>query len=197
MYKEQSSIITRGGILYIIGTLWNESYTTWLSHVPDWYTSIFLTTRNGVFFGLPLLCVGEWCYKLHRYKQNYNKLSLKIEIICFIMSYGIFVIEKIFLLKKILPNQIGSMTFSLPLVSFFLLLLVSDLGFHYNTEKLRGMSIAIYLMQFGIIYVTNLSFRLIWESKCPGVFMWGILIAVACCFYNAVPAKVRMRLFGV
>ena len=51
---------------YTIGTLGNGSYS-WL--VPDctWYTEIFLTTRNGLFFAFPLMCAGDYIGSCERF----------------------------------------------------------------------------------------------------------------------------------
>ena len=44
--------------LYAFGTVFGEAYSQLTGGLPV-YESIFITTRNGVFFGLPMMCIGE------------------------------------------------------------------------------------------------------------------------------------------
>ena len=43
---------------YIVGTLFGGIYSE-IVGVCSLYDKIFLTTRNGLFFALPMMCVGE------------------------------------------------------------------------------------------------------------------------------------------
>ena len=62
LVKNRKVLYGCAAALYVFGTIFGVSYK-WLTGGLPWYDSIFLTTRNGLFFGLPLLCVGELTWK--------------------------------------------------------------------------------------------------------------------------------------
>lgn len=127
--------------LYIIGTLFSESYKWLIGGFPA-YESIFLTTRNGIFFGLPLMCVGERTWK------NGKPSILRSAL------FGLMLIAEITLVGLYAsPTDDRSMYFFLPLFMFELVLLFRQWNPKINTKYCGGISSAIYLMQFGIITV--------------------------------------------
>lgn len=60
-------------ILYVLGTLFSESYKWLIGGFPA-YEAIFLTTRNGLFFALPLMCIGEQTW--NKEKPSFPLLAL-------------------------------------------------------------------------------------------------------------------------
>lgn len=68
-------------VLYIIGTLFGGNYQ-WLSGDIKLYSDIFISTRNGLFFAFPLMCVGEmiWKTKKSLCKLLFTGILLIVEI---------------------------------------------------------------------------------------------------------------------
>ena len=137
-----------GIILYLLGTLFGGSYT-WLSGGCSIYETIFITTRNGIFYGLPMFCVGELILKYPINRKN--------SFWGFVISEAILAIEITFVQKNILPGTDCSMYFMIPVVVFFLIQWLKDIKVSFNNTNssvfLRQLSSAIYVVQFGVITV--------------------------------------------
>lgn len=58
LVKNRKGLLYVSIALYAFGTVFGEAYI-WLTGGLPVYESIFITTRNGVFFGLPMMCIGE------------------------------------------------------------------------------------------------------------------------------------------
>ena len=151
-------------ILYVAGTLFGDTYKWLLGGVP-WYENIFLTTRNGLFFGLLLMCVGELTWKA-------EKKSIPLLIVS-----GLALIAEITyvgLHAQKLDDR--SMYFLLPLFIYALVLVFREWNPKIVGKHLGGVSSAIYVMQYGIITVGTMIFRIIgWDGACV---MWLVYIAV-------------------
>lgn len=172
-------IVSVGG--YLIGTWFGGSYS-WLSGGALWYERIFLTTRNGIFFGLPMMYVGYLVEKTHNKKKN---LSLKL-----LFSKGLFwsvilMIEITIVQKNMLQESDCSMYFSMPFVIYYLLLgAVNYNKIQIKTKRLRGCSTAIYVVQYGVITVIskivvflNLNNNYAWTA------CWGIVLIAGIILY--------------
>ena len=93
-FKEKSIVIF-SFLLYIIGTLLN-TYSfileeTGFEFISNIYYSIFFTSRNGLFFGFPMMIMGVMIYKYKLYG------NLKFSVLGLIISFFIYIIETIFL----------------------------------------------------------------------------------------------------
>ena len=140
--------------VYLVGTLFSESYD-WLfrSSVKDIYRMQFLTTRNGVFFAFPLMAVGGG---LHEYNLKGKKL-----LIFSIVVTAVYIGEMWFVnIMNADPTLDYSMVITLPLVVISIVMACVGYGNILNQNKaigikLRTISSAIYLMQFGVIYVSE------------------------------------------
>jgi serine/alanine racemase len=58
LIKNRKALLCTSLLLYAFGTIFGETYSTFTGGLPI-YESIFITTRNGIFFGLPMMCIGE------------------------------------------------------------------------------------------------------------------------------------------
>lgn len=125
-------------VLYAFGTLFGESYG-WLTGGLPAYESIFITTRNGIFFGLPMMCVGEATWKR-------EQISLP-EILA---TGGVLIAEITFVCLHAEP---GSMYLALPGFIYFLMIAFRSWNPDVDTTWFGGISSAIYVMQFGVITV--------------------------------------------
>ena len=127
-------------ILYIVGTLFGGSYQ-WLSGGgTGWYARIFLSTRNGLFFAFPLMCVGEMAWKA--------KASLHKLLITTILLFA----EITFVGTHVSSDADRSMYFFLPLFTLYFVSVVREWNPKIPKADLAGYSSAIYLMQYGLIW---------------------------------------------
>lgn len=136
--------------LYLFATLYSGSYD-WACGELYWYNQIFGTTRNGLLFSLPMMCVGEGVLKSKNLRANvyFNFLII-----------GLYIVEMTFVLKHREPFSDNSLYFTLPFITFIILryLVTLSVSPNLNYRKLSG---AIYLMQFGIIQVCFKIFHLL------------------------------------
>lgn len=135
-------------IFYIIGVLGN-SYGFDKIPIFKIYFIVFNTTRNGVFFGFPMLTFG---YLISFYK---NKIFNQKYIVYFLVSFAMMFAESIFI-KNVFNNSKFDMTFMLLPTSIFLFLYILfkqyDKGF-INNIKLRHLSAVIFGIHNIIYYV--------------------------------------------
>ena len=106
------------------------------------YEKFFLTTRNGLMFGLLFMCVGE----LVRRKSSKSILLVMV-------SFALLCTEITFVGNRVQEGTDRSLYFILPIFCFFFLRLISSWNPLVNTSVIRLSSSAIYVMQFGIITV--------------------------------------------
>ena len=133
--------------LYLFGTLFSGSWS-WLTGGFPAYTDLFLTTRNGLFFGLPMLCVGELAGRV-------PSKSPKRERIPLILSVAALFAEICFVRGRVSDQTDTSMYFLLPVCTFWLLRGSMCLPTDRRTDGLRNAGVAIYVMQYGMITVMN------------------------------------------
>lgn len=138
LLKNRRTLLSISLALYAIGTIFGEAYGKLTGGLPL-YESIFITTRNGVFFGLPLMCVGEATWKRER-----------VPALAFALSGGVLLVEITILCRYSEP---GSMYIALPGFIYCLVIAFRNWNPNVNSAHLGGISSAIYVMQFGIITV--------------------------------------------
>lgn len=133
-------------VLYLFGTLLGENYSWLTGGAPRLYTTIFLTTRNGVFFALPLMCAGEASYSEIHYTKKSGSLLLVAT------SLALFA-EITYVGRHVYAGADRSMYLLLPLFSYYLIQVAKQVQVPCNTTVIRKATVAIYVMQFGIIYI--------------------------------------------
>ena len=150
--------------LYIWGTIFGGAYQ-WLIGGCPLYESIFLTTRNGIFFALPLMCIGEATRK-----QETASMPLLF------LFGGILWAEISFVGAHVSPSDDRSMYLFLPLFTYYLVLAFRSWNPNIDTRYFRGISSAIYLMQYGIIAVVM---KIAWILHIQGMWInWVTLLCV-------------------
>lgn len=154
LVKKRKALYVSAGVLYVIGTMFCGSYS---SLFDEWtaYTNIFLTTRNGVFFALPLMCTGEIVL---RFSKEHLKWKPKYGL-WFVISFVIFGAEVFLCRQNVSSSADCSMYFTLPFITAFSLLFFIT---HFKGESdtasakdkfINKWSSAIYLSQYGVIQV--------------------------------------------
>lgn len=160
--------------LYVFGTLFGESYKWLIGGFPA-YESIFLTTRNGLFFALPLMCIGE---------QTWNKEKPELPLLA--LYGGVLIAEITFVGAHAATVDDRSMYFCLPLFMYEFIILCRQWNPEINTRWFGGISSAIYLMQFGIITVVMRAadyFGL--SGNWNNWFAWLMVMIIPVIFYDA------------
>ncbi len=136
-------------VLYIVGTAGNSYlvfYPT-LNNLP--YYSLFLTTRNGLFFAFPIMTFAS-C--LHDF-VHIDKKRPVIHLIT-VSAFILYVLEYWIISLSETKNIDTSMYLTLPLITCVILYwglkIPCKLKLVHN-EVLSDVSSGIYLMQFGLI----------------------------------------------
>ena len=172
LFRNRTVLLYIAIVLYIVGTIFSESYKWLIGGFPA-YESIFLTTRNGFFFGLPLMCVGE---------QTWKRKSKSI--LRFVLFGSLLIAEITLVGLHTLPVDDRSMYFFLPLFMFELVLLFREWNPKINTQYCGAISSAIYLMQFGIITVVMKAGEIIGvQSLWIYIITWFCVCIVPTVFY--------------
>ncbi len=143
-------------ILYITGLL-TDTYTflfPQLQIVTRFYRAIFLTTRNGIFFGAIFVYIGK-CVADN--EENIKKFAEKYFILGFVVSVVFMFVESYFLCvihnKAIINMNVNSL-----LVSSLLVLIAIRLDNgkpHTRSSLLRNMSTILFCCHPTIIIVVE------------------------------------------
>lgn len=135
--------------LFLLGCYYGGSYS-WIRGGLSWYEEYFKTTRNGIFFSLPLMCIGEISYYM------YKNISYRRVFICLFIFLFLYILEVSICLKNKLSGSDNSIYFSIPfLILYIVILLIRSPQISGMIFSMKKLSSAIYFMQFGIISVCH------------------------------------------
>ena len=136
-------------ILYLIGILGN-SYRDIVGLNFSIYYEIFLTTRNGLFFGYPLFTLGF-------YINKYKLLDKPVKPILFYLTIGLFFLE-VYLVRNLVESSTDtSLYFSLPVIVFLFMYLSNQFKTNISSKVsliFRKSSVIIYGSQYFTITVS-------------------------------------------
>ena len=175
-YRKSPSIyLTVSILLYLVGCSGN-TYIHILKLEEFWqpYLSIFISTRNALFFAPLFLGIGALLKDSDRIR-----LQLKHAILLTILFGVIYVSEVLTVLNLDPGNKDYSFYVSLPFIVFFLLYLL----FHTNCKSrntlgIRQFSTFLYCSQYGFMVVLDIvSSRL--SVLRNGLLLWVLIIAMA------------------
>ncbi|MBQ9859232.1 MAG: hypothetical protein IJO76_00955 [Clostridia bacterium] len=163
------------GVLYVAGTLFGDTYQWLTGGMPAWYEAIFLTTRNGLLFALPMLCVGE------RIATGETPRHLPVKLVASV----VLLVGEIFLVRsKASPDADCSMYLLLPVVIYYVVAGLRTWNPQIDTRFIRGASTAIYLLQYGIIAVGKKAFEILsFPMHIGGWIIYVAVIAGGCIVY--------------
>ncbi|MEG0092690.1 MAG: acyltransferase [Erysipelotrichaceae bacterium] len=138
-------------ILYIIGMLFNL-YGTAMNDIPlintifHLYQTIFVTTRNGVFFAPIFIVIGANMPLIQR-RINGKKAIIPIFVFAILL-----IIEGMSLYFNHMLNDLSCMYLSLlPFILYFFTWLLSlDLQSYFNDVAMRSQSILIYVSHIAV-----------------------------------------------
>ena len=157
-------------LFFAIGMVLSESYS-WLFGEFAGYKRIFLTSRNGLLFAFPMMCVGRWAGK--RCFPRSDGIGL------FVASVLLFA-EITLVGHKATPNADRSMYFMLPFAMYFLLVALKRLDrireIRFDTRFFSDASLAIYLSQ--ILFIDTMNIYLIHTGINRHLLAWLTYIAI-------------------
>lgn len=163
-------------ILYLVGALYNIFSVSFMDNqLIALYNSLFMTTRNGLFFGSIFVYLGAVCSNFEGYMDKRTCLFATI------LSFSAMVIE-VYVLKSFgFMHALASMyVFLVPTVFFlFQYLIQFDIKVHPMYKIMRDMSLLMYVSH--IIFVTIFAvFVPTWNSL---IIYIGVVIATGCFSY--------------
>ena len=164
LMKNQKIMYFAAIVLYAFGTFYGGSYR-WLSGGCQTYERHFLTTRNGLFFGFPLMCIGKLTWDIK--KKNIPLLIVS----------GVALTAEIYIVgKHVATGDDRSMYFMLPFFVLELILLLREWNPSVNVGCFGKISSAIYVMQYGIIFLGR---KILTSNNLIETYaIWLILLAV-------------------
>lgn len=189
--KNRKVLYICGGILYIMGTLLGGSYS-WLTGGWPAYEAIFISTRNGVFFGLPLLCLGEIILRETSSKGIFTRKRNWIGLLCSV----IMLLAEITFVQKHARGEDCSLYLLMPVFIYFFGKILLQGGIHISqecSEYLRGTSTAIYVMQYGIILVGTRALALFITNQMLIGIMTLLMVIICPCILYYVLSKFKLR----
>lgn len=135
------ALLTLSLLLFVLGTF-VETYN-FISPLLNWelYKTIFITTRNGLFFGFVFVVLG----KIISEKVLFQKVRYDVLIIisvCLVAAEGVF-------LSVLKEKNLINMNFSSLFLSIFLVLIFKELNVKANKTTLRtirNMSTIIFCL---------------------------------------------------
>lgn len=161
------------GLLYIVGCLGNTYLHIFnLENILKTYLSIFLTTRNGLFFSPIFIFIGMLISKYEHQIGEKNKY-IAVCIVCLIVYF----LEVSLVQLNPLKNDDCSMYFTLPLVTTFICIIVlkNDIKLKYSKE-MRNLSTFIFCSQYGFIFITNTLINKTLSFKINSIIFWICII---------------------
>lgn len=176
--------------LYIVGMFGNV-YPTLLEEIPVidviWkvYSSLFVTTRNGLFFGLIFIVMGAY--------MSHLRIYLKFPFVCLggMLSLILLFVECFFIRDGGFMSDMTSMYLMLlPCVGFFFLFLLQlSLAKRKIYQTLRNMSLLIYVSHIMFVSV------MIWTlPKLNSLIVYILtLIASFVCSYGIIWVSRRIK----
>ena len=147
------SLVMVSLVVYLIGLLFGNYYflikDTFISDGFNIYQKIFITTRNGLFYGLPFTASGFYVnYLKNNQKINYNKVLIIVIISFITLLTEVFVLEK----KEFLENSSLYLS-SIVLVPCFVLYLSKYYSNKPNLSILCKYSVGLYFTHQCINYI--------------------------------------------
>ena len=184
--KNRKVLYVAALLLYVIGTLFGDTYRWLLGGMPV-YERIFITTRNGIFFALPMMLVGEIVNKSKKTTLVFPMILSTILLAAEISVVGI----------HIQPGCDRSMYLMMPLFIYFALQAIKGWNPSIDITFLGGISSAIYLMQYGLINVMTVAFnRILSTGELTSWAVYSQVIIIPIIFYMIIKdTKVKRILF--
>lgn len=148
-----------GGLLFLFALICNNYYflivNTPLQTFVDNYMHIFVSARNGLFFGLVFVSLGMKCYDLHSKSKDLNK-KRKICIFPLVLFFVLYVAE-ITILYFLRCERIDDTSLYISQILFIPVLFLSSILFPISIPAkisvlLRNLSTGMYYLHRPILW---------------------------------------------
>lgn len=153
--KYNRYLLLIGFILYVIGTIVDTYH--FFPPYTDWklYKEVFLTTRNGIFFGFLFVVIGKTVAQSQTFIRN-----MKTSLVGFFTIIGLMmlVVEGWFLCE-VKYCSVVNMNFSSVILAPVILIIAikaSDRLFYANGKLLRNMSTVLFCCHPLVMYVVSI-----------------------------------------
>lgn len=164
--------------LYFVGVLGNAYFNNWMksqnNNIFGLYYKLFFTTRNGFFFGFPLMVIG---YLIAKNKHRIKKRNYGVGVVFFLiaMTIEVFIIHHYFMLNVI------DMTFMLAPTVLYLFLFIAFMKCNnknaYNyAVHFRKLSLLVYGIHLFVKFYYGLIFKS--EEMHNSLLEFGIVLFV-------------------
>jgi len=192
------SLLVLSAVFYLVGLL-GESYIglihpeSILSSAFKLYFKFFLTTRNGVFFGLFFIVLGAYYYERPLKLAVYRSVLFSIVSICFLC------VEVLLLAKFTQPKDYNFMILSVPLSLYLFHALINiNLSWNLSYKSLRKLSTVIYCshVAFIVIYSTFLRYLRIEALVESGLLLFSLVLFSSIFFSMLVIKLENYKLIG-
>lgn len=163
-------------ILFLIGTLLQSYYDLWqMETLFSTYHAIFLTTRNGLFFGSFFVSLGIFM------TQSKFELSQKLNIVWFLLSFLLLSIEA-FQLQHLDFSKGSGMWFMLVPTTYFLFKILQHVYLpRRNFSKyLRPFSLLVYVTHGLFLILLNRIFHI------NSILYFSIVVLCTCLISSAI-----------
>lgn len=182
-------IFILGIILYIIGCV-ADTYNFEIGFLKDiicFYKKIFITTRNGLFFGFIYVFIGKL---IANNKESLIKYR-KILFVLLIISVILFVFEG-YMLAVVYRKVIINMNFmSIPLSLSIVALAISKKKYGLNLLLYREMSTMVFCCHPLIIYLIDSMLNYI--NVYLNIYQKGIVIIVSTTIISYITLKIKNK----
>lgn len=190
--RKPKLFLIAASILYVVGLSANTYiHILNLEHVWAPYLSLFLTTRNSVFFALLFLGIGALL------KKGNTKLTVSKSAVFSFLTFILFTCEVLWVLNTDSQNKDYSFYILIPFVIFFLVNLFLNLSLKVrDTMVIRQFSTFLYCSQYGFMVVLDiLSSRFSFLKN--GFLIWLLIVTLSvCAFWILNSSKVGRRVLG-
>ena len=151
--KKYKELLILSFIMYLVSLLFGNYYflikNEVITNIFTYYKKIFLTTRNGLFYGLPFTTFGIMLANIKSKKDiNYNKVLLIVIISFIILLLEVFILEK----KEVFETSSLYLS-NIILVPSFVLYLSKFKASKPDLSKLGKYSVGIYFTHQCINYI--------------------------------------------
>lgn len=179
-----------GIVLFAFALICNNYYSVsqaiGISDFIDWYLELFISSRNGLFYGYSFLTIGQF---LFLYKKNFDSWSGHILAGMLIVIFLIYAAESLYIDGLVRADD-GSLFISQLLAAPLVFITLVKLAKKYPDSRsgalqCRKYSTGIYYVQKIVLYCVESAFFVLHFTLTPVIaFCLVLLISIGICFVS-------------
>ena len=181
-------------VLFVLSVLGNRYYflieNTPMGQLYLQYEQIFLTTRNGLFVGLPFVLSGYLISLLEPLLTKSHRKTTGVLVISTLFFFGTCCAE--YTLIRPYTGRENALYFSyIALVPVFFTLSAHFTQFSYNTKLLRNLSTSIYLIHGPITSTVGVILPIILHMDSPWINASVVMVVIFAVCAIIYPKKMK------